>query len=145
MFWGASCVHFSLRRITRQWPKRFLRWSLVESLSFPESSLWNRRAEKVPQLIQYWALPTWKTQSLLAPVESLQGRKSVFVFILVNKYSWEHCFGHTVEADHTQSWQQRSFLPKHLAFIWADTLSQAVYFMNPTCTSVPVDVKKFKI
>lgn len=31
-----------------------------------------------------WALSKQKTQSLVAPVENLQGRKSVFVFILVN-------------------------------------------------------------
>lgn len=65
-------------------------------------------------------------------------RKKKCICVYPCKYSWKHCFGHTVEADHAQSWQQRSFLPKHLAFIWADTLSQAVYFMIPTCTSVPV-------
>lgn len=35
-------------------------------------------------------------------------------------------------------WQEKSFLPKHLAFIWADTLGQAVYFMNSTCMYVPM-------
>lgn len=30
-------------------------------------------------------------------------------------------------------WQEKGFLPKHLAFIWADMLGQAVYFMNSTC------------
>lgn len=64
-------------------------------------------------------------------------RKKRCVCVNPCKYSWECYFGHTAEADHTQPWQKRSFLPKHLVFIWADTLSQAVYFMNPTCTPVP--------
>lgn len=66
------------------------------------------------------------------------------VFILVNipKNTIFSC-GNTAEADlklvaFRPHWQEKSFLPKQLAFIWADTLGQAVYFMNSTCMYVPM-------